>query len=476
MLTRIDADLGGGVLQQRPLGVVRAPQPDPVAGLQAERRAGPWPAGDPLGELGVRPADALVAGDERLAVAVGGDRAGQVGADRLVEQRDVGASGITGECHRGPPSIATHPCSRGDRTDSVVRRAARRGSGSRADTTAPVVAITALRRKTAVNDPSQSASSPPTWGAAIWETPKASVAALNAGAVGHGVGGVDDVRGDHRGQPGERQADADRPEGHQRLPPGRTATVDTPKADERADHHGPPAEPVRQRPEEDPPEHGGQPGEREHRRRLIGTEPAVVLEAGDEEREHEQVHEAVRRVGHRQRDPAGDLTEGAEPGDVAPPARPVGRPGHGPGGDDGDDRRLGLAVAEEGERGDEDDGPDEALDAVDVPPRLVTLAVAQGVGQLAGEHDADADAHPDQPGRQPSTVRWQRRGGDPWRRDPDRRPAEAHQRRAPRRGRDRSRRRTPDSSPVVDRHSPMRISQTSVIRFDTVATITVPRR
>ena len=32
------------------------------------------------------------------------------------------------------------------------------------------------------------------------------------------------------------------------------------------------------------------------------------------------------------------------------------------------------------------------------------------------------------------------------------------------------------SSPVVDRHSPMRISQTSVIRFDTVATITVPRR
>ena len=118
-----DADLGRGVLQQRPLGVVRAPQPDPVAGLEAERRSGPWrSASTRSAKLVVRPADALVAGDERLDVAVGGDRAGQVGADRLVEQRDVGRSGIGGERrHRDPPgSSSTRSCSR--RTGPSARR------------------------------------------------------------------------------------------------------------------------------------------------------------------------------------------------------------------------------------------------------------------------------------------------------------------------------------------------------------------
>ena len=68
------ADVGGGVLQQRPLGVVRAPQSDPVADLQAEsEQPGAEPL-DPLAELGVGPADALVAGDEGVVVAVGGDR------------------------------------------------------------------------------------------------------------------------------------------------------------------------------------------------------------------------------------------------------------------------------------------------------------------------------------------------------------------------------------------------------------------
>ncbi len=48
-----DADVGGGVLQQRPLGVVRAPQPDPVADLQTEtEQPGAEPV-DALAELGV---------------------------------------------------------------------------------------------------------------------------------------------------------------------------------------------------------------------------------------------------------------------------------------------------------------------------------------------------------------------------------------------------------------------------------------
>ena len=42
------ADVGRGVLQQRPLGVVRAPQPDPVAGLQPEPHQ---PGAEPLDPL-----------------------------------------------------------------------------------------------------------------------------------------------------------------------------------------------------------------------------------------------------------------------------------------------------------------------------------------------------------------------------------------------------------------------------------------
>ena len=101
MLTRIDADLGGGVLEQRPLGVVRAPQPDPVAGLEAERRAGPWRSGSTRSpsssyvqrtpwwrdtSASTAPWAAIVRA--RLAPIVSSSSG------------DVGPPGIGGECHR----------------------------------------------------------------------------------------------------------------------------------------------------------------------------------------------------------------------------------------------------------------------------------------------------------------------------------------------------------------------------------------
>ena len=108
-----DADLRRGVLQQRPLGVVRAPQPDPVTRLEPEADQAPGAAAHPLAELGVGPAHTLMAGHEGLDVAVGGDGAGQVGADGLVEQRDVGRSRIAGQLHPDPRSCVGRPCSRG---------------------------------------------------------------------------------------------------------------------------------------------------------------------------------------------------------------------------------------------------------------------------------------------------------------------------------------------------------------------------
>ena len=88
------ADVGGGVLQQGPLGVVRTPQSHSIANLQAEpEEAGAEPF-DALAELGVAPADALVPGDEGVVVAVGGDRPPEVVADRFVEQRHVGRTAV----------------------------------------------------------------------------------------------------------------------------------------------------------------------------------------------------------------------------------------------------------------------------------------------------------------------------------------------------------------------------------------------
>ena len=45
-------------------------------------------------------------GHDRVVVAVGGDRAAQVGADRLVEERDVGRSASTASSPAMPPMLA----------------------------------------------------------------------------------------------------------------------------------------------------------------------------------------------------------------------------------------------------------------------------------------------------------------------------------------------------------------------------------
>ena len=54
-----------------------------------------------IAEFGVCPADALVDGDDRLAVRVGLDGVDQVRRDRLVDQRDVGRSVVDREFPHG---------------------------------------------------------------------------------------------------------------------------------------------------------------------------------------------------------------------------------------------------------------------------------------------------------------------------------------------------------------------------------------
>ena len=105
------ADLSGGVLDHHPLGTIRRPDPDPVAGLGA---AFDQRGGDPAGrfeELGIGPAAAGRALDQRLPVRKRRGRSGQVVADRLVEKRRTVRSGVVGQhaagsLHRGFSAIA----------------------------------------------------------------------------------------------------------------------------------------------------------------------------------------------------------------------------------------------------------------------------------------------------------------------------------------------------------------------------------
>ncbi len=113
------ADLRGGVLDHRPLRAVRRPDPDAVPRLGAafDQRGGD-PAGR-LEELGIGPASARRAFDHRLAVRECRGRSGEVVADRFVEQRRAGGSGVvgqhaTGSLHRGFSAITGYP-------DTVIR-------------------------------------------------------------------------------------------------------------------------------------------------------------------------------------------------------------------------------------------------------------------------------------------------------------------------------------------------------------------
>ena len=102
---RVDADEdhpdpGGGVLEEHPLEVVRAPDAEPVAGLETSGQQRPGDAVDLGVELGVAEPDVLVARHHGVDVGVGAGGGAEVGADGGVEQVDVGRSGrVRDRCH-----------------------------------------------------------------------------------------------------------------------------------------------------------------------------------------------------------------------------------------------------------------------------------------------------------------------------------------------------------------------------------------
>ena len=81
------AHLRGGVLGDRPLGTVRRPDPDPVPGGDAGGQQATGDLVDGGVQLGPAPPASGAHLDQRLPVAALGDRALEVGADRLLQQR-----------------------------------------------------------------------------------------------------------------------------------------------------------------------------------------------------------------------------------------------------------------------------------------------------------------------------------------------------------------------------------------------------
>ena len=103
---------GGGVLGEHPLGVVRAPDPDPVALGQTDASRPRATRSTSVVELGVGEPHALVAHDERLGGREPGRRRRQVLTDRLAEQRHRRRTVRIREHHRQPPHRQppiTHP-------------------------------------------------------------------------------------------------------------------------------------------------------------------------------------------------------------------------------------------------------------------------------------------------------------------------------------------------------------------------------
>ena len=99
---RVDVDqhqprLGGGELGQGPFRAVGRPDADPVAALQPQRHQAGREIVDAAAELAPAPAHVLVAHHQRLAVAVGLDRAVEEGADGLADQLLVGDAVVVGD-------------------------------------------------------------------------------------------------------------------------------------------------------------------------------------------------------------------------------------------------------------------------------------------------------------------------------------------------------------------------------------------
>ena len=90
------ADLGRGVLQLCPFRAVRRPDADPVALLDTQADQAVGERVDVGTQLRVGPAPGAVVLDQRLPVAVGGNRAVEVGADRLRQERDVARAAVIG--------------------------------------------------------------------------------------------------------------------------------------------------------------------------------------------------------------------------------------------------------------------------------------------------------------------------------------------------------------------------------------------
>ena len=81
------AELGRGVLHQRPFGVVRAPDADAVAYLQTQRQQSARHIVDGGIELRVAVADALVAAHQGFGIGHARHGALQVGTDAFAQQR-----------------------------------------------------------------------------------------------------------------------------------------------------------------------------------------------------------------------------------------------------------------------------------------------------------------------------------------------------------------------------------------------------
>ena len=101
-------DLGGGVLEDDPLGVVRRPDPDPLATLDPQPQQAPGHLLDGRMELGVGQAHTLVHADQRVVVGDPGRRPVQVLPDGLTQQRHrAGPVHIRG--HAGRSMAASLP-------------------------------------------------------------------------------------------------------------------------------------------------------------------------------------------------------------------------------------------------------------------------------------------------------------------------------------------------------------------------------
>ena len=88
-------------MRHQPFGGVRTPDPDAVAAFDAEREESSRISLHLRVKLAVRVTHALIARDERVAVAVRRGDAVEAGADGFAEQRDVRSAVYVGSGHRG---------------------------------------------------------------------------------------------------------------------------------------------------------------------------------------------------------------------------------------------------------------------------------------------------------------------------------------------------------------------------------------